>query len=108
GTRPFRSTDSIKLHQQCAEKSTLAWCGLVQSPLGSDIAHLGGPDDALVGDAHRSQWSLKIVCPEIEELDEPWEPRCEIVVLPDECLEDVAVVRHPIHDFRGREAPAPQ
>ena len=80
----------------------------MQAPFVIDEAHPGGADDVGVGDADFGQGAFEIVGPEIQKLDEPGELRSEIVVLPDEGLQNVAEVRHAVHDFRRRQTPATQ
>ena len=58
--------------------------------------------------ADRGQGAVKIVAPEIEEFDEAREARRQIVILPDEKLQEIAMIGQAIHDLRSGEAPAIQ
>ena len=73
-----------------------------------DVPEADGAYKAGAGNAHRSQRTIEVVRPEIQEFDELGKFGGKIVVLPDVGLQDVAEVRHAVHDFRRRQTIATQ
>src|SRR5690349_2363774 len=67
-------------------------------------AEFGGLDQLGAGHPHAVQLALEVLFPEIEELAEVGETGRQIQVLPDEALQHVLVVGHPVEDFGGGDA----
>jgi hypothetical protein len=63
-------------------------------------------DQALVCDAHPIEFAIQILRPKIQELHKFWKLGCQIVILPDEGLQQRWVVWHPVKYLRGRETVA--
>ena len=61
-------------------------------------------DQRGVGDAHPVDPAVEVAVPEIEEFREGGEAGGEVEVLPDEALQNVSVIGHPVEDFSGRQA----
>src|SRR5262245_52819839 len=76
---------------------------VVPPPCRADEPQLGGRDQAFMHDAHGVQRPVEIARPEVQESDEPREARRDIVILPDEGLQQVPIIRHAIHDLGGGE-----
>src|SRR3712207_6534153 len=81
----------------------LADC-LVQMTVEAGVADLSRRYQLLVSDFHRMDRALDLGYPEIEELEEPWIVRRDVVELPDETLEQPRTVRQVVEDIRRGEA----
>ncbi len=69
-----------------------------------DAADFAGRDDALSCHLDRMDLAVDVALPEGEEARQLGIARGEVHELPDECLQEVRVVRHMIQDLRRREA----
>jgi hypothetical protein len=56
-----------------------------------------------VGNPNPVEFSIQILFPEIEELRKVWESGRLIEILPNEALQNVLVVGHPVEDFGSRD-----
>src|SRR5689334_11496763 len=65
---------------------------------------LGRLDQGGVGHPDLVKLGVEVAFPIVEELGEGWKTGGEIQVLPDEGLENVLVIGHPVEDFGGRDA----
>src|SRR5258708_3542791 len=53
---------------------------------------------------HRMKQAVQFARPEVEELLEFWEVGMQVMLLPDEVLKNVRVIRHAIKDTGGRQS----
>src|ERR1700722_6975308 len=61
-------------------------------------------DKARMRHRHRMKQAVEFARPEVEKLPEFWEVRMQVVLLPDEVLQNVRVIRHAIKDTGGRQS----
>src|SRR6516165_1390037 len=75
----------------------------VQPELAVDGADFGRPDQARMGDRHRMERPFQSFQPEGQKLVEHRKPGAEVVVLPDERLQEGRMIRKPIKNLRRRQ-----
>ena len=68
----------------------------------------GWLDETNTDDGDAMQFSIKVLAPKIEKLEQNRELRCNIQLLPQVGLQKVGVVRHVVEDFCRGEAKIPQ
>src|SRR5918998_410004 len=80
--------------------------GSVQGDDPVDGLELRRLDKARVCHRNGVERPMKLADPKVEELVEDGKLRSEVVLLPDEGLQERGVVRHPVQDVGGRQAVA--
>ena len=88
-------------------KACRAMASLLQAT-ACELAELRRPDQARMRDRNRVDWSLDPFLPEAEKRGEHGKIGEGIELLPDEFLQQMEVIGHPIKDFRRRQPVAAQ
>src|SRR5258708_30113018 len=76
----------------------------VQPELRADRLEFRRLDEACMSYRHRMKQAIEFARPEVEELLELGEMRMQVVLLPDEVLQNVRVIGHSIKDTGGRQS----
>ena len=72
--------------------------------LPDHIAPLARPDQLAMGESHRMQRAVDPFLPELDEFQHLRTVRRQIVVLPDEAVDHIPLIRNPVEQF-GRGQP---
>ena len=72
----------------------------MQRELARDVAPFAGRDHLAMGEAHRMQRSLDLALPELDEAEKLRMIGRDIVILSEIAVEHVAVIGHPVEEFR--------
>src|SRR5580698_2917572 len=77
--------------------------GSMQPKHAVDGAQFSGLDQLGMRDPDRIKRPLEFLLPEGKEVPQRREFRKQIVILPDVCLQQRGMIRHPVEDFRRRQ-----
>src|SRR3954451_19886285 len=86
----------------------LQCCSSIQPELAVDGPQVGGSEQGLVGDPHAIERALQLSGPERQELVELGKARGEVILLPDELLQNRAVIGHAVENAGRGQAIALQ
>src|ERR1700733_13941837 len=75
----------------------------MQPKYAVDGAQFSGLDQLGMRDPNRIKRSLEFLLPEGKEVPQRREFRKQIVILPDVCLQQRGMIRHPVENFRRRQ-----
>src|SRR4051812_14920338 len=80
----------------------------IEPELAVDGAQLCWPKQGLVGHPHAKEWPVQVGTPERQELVELGKARGQVILLPDELLQERAVVGHAVENAGRGQAIALQ
>jgi hypothetical protein len=92
--------------QKTGDSPMMARTRSVQVEFGTDRSQLGGFDQSAMGDLDRMQGAIERFLPEREKAPQFWELWKEIVMLPDEGLQQVRVIGQVVEDLGCRQTVA--
>jgi len=75
--------------------------GSVQRKFTRDVLPFAGADHFAVRELHRMQRAVDFALPEFDEFKQLRMVRRQIILLPDEGIEHMGIVRHPVEHFSG-------
>src|SRR5580704_8021891 len=98
GTIPSEAQRAVRAIEHV---SATRFLGSVQPEFRADRLEFRRLDESRMPYGHRVEQTVELACPEVEKLLKLREVRMQVVMLPDEVLQDIGVIGHAVKDVGG-------